>query len=68
MGDAGRFQARYGPRALVVGGSDGIGAAFARALSPRLVERMRAGPAPSAAGGGDAAGPSAAPEARPGGG
>ncbi len=35
MGDAERFRSRYGPRALVVGGSDGIGAAFARALAAR---------------------------------
>ena len=33
--DAERFRSRYGPRALVVGGSDGIGAAFARALAAR---------------------------------
>ncbi|HSD25904.1 MAG TPA: short-chain dehydrogenase, partial [Vicinamibacteria bacterium] len=35
MDDAERFRSRYGPRALVVGGSDGIGAAFARALAAR---------------------------------
>ncbi len=34
-GGAERFGARYGPWALVVGGSDGIGAAFARALAER---------------------------------
>lgn len=33
--DVERFRSRYGPRALVVGGSDGIGAAFARALAAR---------------------------------
>ena len=30
-----RFRARYGPYALVAGGSEGIGAAFARALAAR---------------------------------
>lgn len=33
MRDPDRFRSRYGPRALIVGGSDGIGAAFARALA-----------------------------------
>ncbi|HVP67117.1 MAG TPA: SDR family NAD(P)-dependent oxidoreductase [Anaeromyxobacteraceae bacterium] len=33
MADPGRFRARYGPRALIVGGTDGIGAAFATALA-----------------------------------
>jgi short-subunit dehydrogenase len=32
---AARFRSRYGPAALVVGGSDGIGAAFAAALAAR---------------------------------
>lgn len=34
MGDA-TFRARYGPWALVAGGSEGLGAAFARALAAR---------------------------------
>jgi len=33
--DAGKFLSRYGPRALIVGGSDGIGEAFARSLAAR---------------------------------
>mgnify|MGYP006268254211 CR=1 FL=1 len=43
MGDAERFRWRYGPRALVVGGSDGIGAAFARAQA-RAFEQVMAIP------------------------